>query len=209
MLVQTAPRNRKVQAGVPLDLQVLALDPDENDQVQVAPNYLNVLAGVPQDLAVGLLGPQPGPSDSLEQSERALTMDPETPLPGGPNHSKSNTPRSSVRSSRRQLYNLTPRKLKMKKRLEFVSQTNIAMKERHTNTVKKLQSQINTQKLNRMKYLNQDISRKKTALLKKGEQIHILRKTLAQPQDSSDCSKESEGPGWGSSRSASSGSGSG
>lgn len=55
-LVQTAPRNRKVQAGVPLDLQVLALDPDENDQVQVAPNYLNVLAGVPQDLAVGLLG---------------------------------------------------------------------------------------------------------------------------------------------------------
>ena len=29
-LVQTAPRNRKVQAGVPLDLQVLALDPDEN-----------------------------------------------------------------------------------------------------------------------------------------------------------------------------------
>ena len=127
--------------------------------------------------------PQPGPSDSLEQSERALTMDPETPLPGGPNHSKSNTPRSSVRSSRRQLYNLTPRKLKMKKRLEFVSQTNIAMKERHTNTVKKLRSQINTQKLNRMKYLNQDISRKKTALLKKGEQIHILRKKLAQPQD--------------------------
>lgn len=55
-LVQTAPRNRKVQAGVPLDLQVLALDPDENDQVQVALNYLNVLAGVPQDLAVGLLG---------------------------------------------------------------------------------------------------------------------------------------------------------
>jgi hypothetical protein len=48
--------DRKVQAGVPLDLQVLALDPDENDQVQVAPNYLNVLAGVPQDLAVGLLG---------------------------------------------------------------------------------------------------------------------------------------------------------
>jgi hypothetical protein len=42
--------------GHMLDLQVLALDPDENDQVQVAPNYLNVLAGVPQDLAVGLLG---------------------------------------------------------------------------------------------------------------------------------------------------------
>ena len=127
--------------------------------------------------------PQLGPSDSLEQSERALTMDPETPLPGGPNHSKSNTPRSSVRSSRRQLCNLTPRKLKMKKRLEFVSQTSIAMKERHTNTVKKLRSQINTQKLNRMKYLNQDISRKKAGLLKKGEQIHILRKKLAQPQD--------------------------
>jgi hypothetical protein len=34
-----------------------------------------------------------------------------------------------------------------------------------------------------MKYLNQDISRKKAALLKKGEQIHIVRKKLAQPQD--------------------------
>ena len=34
-----------------------------------------------------------------------------------------------------------------------------------------------------MKYLNQDISRKKAALLKNVEQIHILRKKLAQPQD--------------------------
>lgn len=37
------------------------------------------------DLEPGLVDleePQPAPSDSLEQSERALTMDPETPLPG-------------------------------------------------------------------------------------------------------------------------------
>ena len=111
----------------------------------------------PTELQIDERQPQPGTSAS----------NPDTPLCRAAEPLK--TPSSSVRSTPRQL--LTPRKQKMKKRLEFVSQSRSALKERHAHTVKRLQAQLDTLKFHKIKHLNQDLARKRVSLAKKDAKI--------------------------------------
>ena len=73
---------------------------------------------------------------------------------------------------------MTPRKIVMKKRLDFVSQTKDAMKRRYHTVVKELRTKLNTPKRAQIGYLNQDIKRKKVSLAIKDAHIARLNRPL-------------------------------
>ncbi|KAK6185672.1 hypothetical protein SNE40_007853 [Patella caerulea] len=68
----------------------------------------------------------------------------------------------------------------MKKRLEFITLTSSAMKQKHKKKVLKLQSKINYQNLHKIKYLNQEINRRKLSNQKKDNKIKQLKLQLSE-----------------------------
>jgi len=83
------------------------------------------------------------------KSVSGLSTPSELPIPS--------TPSVCTRSTEK----VTPRKLILRKRLDFVSQTKMAMKKRYHRTVKGLRSNLDLQKLTQIKYLKQEIKRKR------------------------------------------------
>ena len=83
-----------------------------------------------------------------------------------------------IRSSSHKEHTLTPRKMKLKRRLEFASRANRTMQERHRKKMKELKSKIYFQRIHQIKYLNQEIARKKMSLAKHQNRIRELRAKL-------------------------------
>ena len=116
--------------------------------------------------------PAPGPSMPGEP-EPGPSM-PGEPEPGPSTPQEPNpVPTPSSRSSQRQP--LTPREMKLKRRLDFVSQTKRSMKQNYLQTVRELRSQIDTQKLQKIKYLKQEINRKNISIAKKDAKFVKLK----------------------------------
>lgn len=116
--------------------------------------------------------PEPGPSENLatEQRESQTSYNPEQLVPG-----PLAAPYSPIRSSARNQGLLTPRKLKLKKRLAHVSLTKHVMEKNYKRKVGKLRSEINFERLHKIKYLNQEITRHKLSLKRKDNKIKELR----------------------------------
>ena len=92
-----------------------------------------------------------------------------TPLP------TSSGPSSTLRSSRELL---TPRKARLKKRLNFVSSMRSEQKQRMSRRIESLKANINLQRVTKVKYLNQQLERKTRSLALKDVIISDLRKKL-------------------------------
>lgn len=85
---------------------------------------------------------------------------------------------STIRSSRRRAP-ATPKKIQLRKRLDFVTKSKVDMKKQYKVKVAKLKSTINFAKVNQIKYLSQDIRRKKNMLTKRNATITMLKSQLA------------------------------
>ncbi|XP_071787284.1 uncharacterized protein [Asterias amurensis] len=146
------------------------LDPQPGTSQQLEPQPGTSQQLDPQPGTSQQLDPKPGTSAQLEpRPQRGTSEQPIDPqLPKTPRSSSSN------RSSPRQGL-LTPRKLKLKKRLEYLSQTRSTMKLKYKNKIAKLRREINYQSLHKVKYLNQVITRKDLSLKKKDNKIKRLR----------------------------------
>ena len=94
--------------------------------------------------------PMPGPSRGEVGVETSLGQT--TPLDKMP----------MIRWSRG---NVTPRKLKLKKRLDFMKSVRSAEKNRYKKKLKEYVDQLNVLKVSQIKYLKQEINRKKTTIL--------------------------------------------
>ena len=79
--------------------------------------------------------------------------------------------------------NMTPRKIKLKKHLHFISTLRSEQKKRHVSSVKSLKGLINRQRINKIKYLNQEINRKTARLAVKEATITKLRQQLKQGKE--------------------------
>ena len=73
---------------------------------------------------------------------------------------------------------LTPRKVLLRKRLHFVSNRRRAEKKRYLKRVRKLRANIDIQRVNQIKYLNQDIERKKLSMKTKDATITLLKRQI-------------------------------
>ena len=119
---------------------------------------------------------EPVPSTSDEPVHSA----PFDPVPSTSNDEHISTPEQamnvpkSVRLSR----GLTPRKLKLKKRLEFTSTLRSEERKRYIGRVKQLKALIDTPRLTKLKYLRQEINRKNARLSVKDALISKLRHEL-------------------------------
>ena len=120
----------------------------------------------------------------LESSHPVLSSQPSSYVPPTPGSSYSTpssqpsvrvTPSSSVSLRER---NLTPKK-KLKRRLKYVAQNSSDMKHKYKTRIKDLKAKLDQQRLTQIKYLNQDIKRKKMSMKSKDAQITKLRKQLA------------------------------
>ena len=70
----------------------------------------------------------------------------------------------------------------MKRRLDFVAIRNCEMREAHKKTVQHLRSQINLQQTHQIKYLNQDVTRKKLSITNLGNKIKDLKRKFSKSE---------------------------
>nr|XP_054769676.1 uncharacterized protein LOC129277538 [Lytechinus pictus] len=113
------------------------------------------------------------PHNVTEEAQTPVKDD-DVSLPGhsgsadsGPLHSPS-----SIRSSKRK-QPATPRKRKLKERLQFVTQSKSEMKERYKLKVSTLRSLVNYQQINKIKRLNQTIARKNRQIKEAKAQVAL------------------------------------
>ncbi len=100
---------------------------------------------------------------------------------GGPRPSPDSVPGpSGVRgpSPRLRVGELTPRKLKLKRRNIFISHQLSTEKKRYQKRIKDLREKVNIQKVNQIKYLNQDIKRKQNSMKQEDANIVLLMKRI-------------------------------
>lgn len=83
-----------------------------------------------------------------------------------------------VAPARSRKLDVTPRKAKMCKRLEFVAKMRSSEKRKYAKRLKALKSQLDVERLAKIKYLHQDIKRKKHSMRLKDAQIALLKKQL-------------------------------
>ncbi|XP_023819113.1 uncharacterized protein LOC105357363 isoform X2 [Oryzias latipes] len=118
-----------------------------------------------------VLAPTVMPSSPLTVSEVTAEEEPCT----------SSTPPTAVRTSQRTP--LTPGCKKIKKRLAFVMKTKSEMKKKYCESVKSLQVKLKSSSVQQLKYLNQDVKRKKQIIAKKNNIISLLRKEIKSGPD--------------------------
>ena len=108
----------------------------------------------------------------IEQSTSGTNAEPQCVSPPVPSTSSFNTgtPSPSLRDR-----NLTPRKRRLKERLTYVSKQRVTEKERHSEQVRNLKSKLHVEKFSHIKYLKQDIKRKKLAMETKNAKITLLK----------------------------------
>ena len=145
------------------------MDVDEDNLIDVA---------APLSLPLNI-EPVPGPSAAYEPFESELHVHVQDTSEEVPEHQPVCGPIPTVitpvRSSKGPL---TPRKLKLKKRLDFVSNLRSAQKRQYLDRVKELNRKIDTEKLSKIKHLNQNIKRKSNTLAVKDAIIVQLKKEL-------------------------------
>uniref|UniRef100_A0A8C7YFM4 Uncharacterized protein n=1 Tax=Oryzias sinensis TaxID=183150 RepID=A0A8C7YFM4_9TELE len=90
--------------------------------------------------------------------------------------SSTQSPAVSVRTSPR--IALTPEFQRIQRRLSFAVMTKSDMKKKYRDSVKSLQEKLKSSRVQQVKYLNQDIKRKKKIIAKKSEMIRLLRKEI-------------------------------
>ena len=101
-----------------------------------------------------------------------------TPSPDGIPGPSGEGGTSSSRSFRSTRGKDTARIKKLKERLEFVSRCRSVEKEKYKKQIKNLKEQINIQRVNEIKYLMQDIKRKKLSVKEKDARIMLLKKEI-------------------------------
>lgn len=87
---------------------------------------------------------------------------------------------SSSGSARLRSYNVSPRKLKLKQRLNFVSQKRSCERKQYKKRTKELKQKVNISKVIKVKYLNQNIKRKNDSLDKRDATIASLKAQIQQ-----------------------------
>lgn len=92
-----------------------------------------------------------------------------------PKHRRIDPDFTSISSASSSRHALTPRKLKLKSRLAFVSAKRSSEKKVLKKRIRNLNEKLDTQKFNTVKYLNQDIKRKKISMKKKDANIVVLK----------------------------------
>ena len=117
-------------------------------------------------------------ADAVLQTPEMPEIDQSSTTTASPLANQAHKSGSSIHSSKRKEPD-TPRKLKLKRRLDFVTETKTTMIRKYKKRVSMLQSAVDFQKIHQIKYLHQDINRKKNTIAKKNAIIKSLQSQVA------------------------------